>query len=966
MRRMTIFGNLPSGRTFLAGFLIGILPLTSAPEMAIALPHGGVIIKGKATLSYSTNRLYVAQGTKNASYEWTSYNVKSGQFVYYALPTSESTALNFILSATPSSIQGIVKSNGILYFMNPNGLIFGSGSVVSGAGVMAFGVKTPWGTPTGSILNLGKILVQAGGSVILVGTSVVNSGTILVPGGTVVLASGTTVVPVFSTGSSSFSVATTGSGTVDDSGIISAETVGGRSGSILLKSGMDSGMTHLASTAVLDASAPNGGNGGSIETSGSRVDVADGAVVTTGARVGITGIWTLDPSSFYIGKNSGSANSTSGNVIGYEDISGSALGTDLGSNNVVIDSTQGAQGALGNIYVNDPVSWNSGNSLTLNAVKNIELNNAISNSGTGNIALHADDMAIGGGATDTAGSGVPSGVGVVAINTGGSVGTGGALSIFTNPTNFGVALTDPGTAGGNYSNSGSGTVTAYDLLSSSSDLYWIDQNQTTQVLSNNYALNTNIAFPTVTSGTLSGADLAQATFATEKNLNTTSYTQGSSTNSSWLRFGSSSANYSGDFDGQGYTLSNLTIYDGIHSSVGFFGIASSTSTIENVGTVGGSFVSNKAGSNDGGLAGVILGTADDTFSTGTVTGDYNGGGLAGESNAMIEYSYATGNVTGGAGGSAGGLVGYSPTGTIQFSYATGDVSNATHSGGLVGLNGHAILYSYSTGSASAGSYNGGFVGQDIGGTYTSDFWDTSTSGLSTAQQGGSLTGVTGLSTAQFGTSPNFTGWTTTHSSGFNSWSGGAFTYSASTDPWYMGSVTTGGSTISAPILLAVMPADTVTANNVVSSYTGTPYSGGNGVTQSLTFGGTALSISGLSYSGSSQGAVNDGTYALVPGGLSVPAPTSQDSVGSVSYVEGFLTISGGSSGGGTNSTLQSVPVYQTVFPPFGPIATLKNSPQEGGNLPDIFYSSAYGSSFEVQEVVLPTDNGIIDIREVKK
>ncbi|EQD76063.1 filamentous hemeagglutinin family protein, partial [mine drainage metagenome] len=52
-------------------------------------------------------------------------------------------------------IDGKVSSNGILEFMNPNGLIFGSGSVVSAAGVMAFGSATPWGNPTGPVSNAG-------------------------------------------------------------------------------------------------------------------------------------------------------------------------------------------------------------------------------------------------------------------------------------------------------------------------------------------------------------------------------------------------------------------------------------------------------------------------------------------------------------------------------------------------------------------------------------------------------------------------------------------------------------------------------------------------------------------------------------------------------------------------------------------------------------------------------------------
>ncbi|EQD76062.1 filamentous hemeagglutinin family protein, partial [mine drainage metagenome] len=105
----------------------------------------------------------------------------------------------------------------------------------------------------------------------LVGTSVANSGTITAPGGEVLLAAGTTVTHLATTGVSSLSVATTGGGLVDDSGIVSAETVDGKTGTILLESGMGSGTTTLASTAVLDASAPNGGNGGNITINANTV-----------------------------------------------------------------------------------------------------------------------------------------------------------------------------------------------------------------------------------------------------------------------------------------------------------------------------------------------------------------------------------------------------------------------------------------------------------------------------------------------------------------------------------------------------------------------------------------------------------------------------------------------------------------------------------------------------------------------
>ncbi|EQD75258.1 filamentous hemeagglutinin family protein, partial [mine drainage metagenome] len=185
--------------------------------------------------------------------------------------------------------------------MNPNGLIFGSGSVVSASGVMAFAAATPWGKPTGTVTNAGVLTATGNGTVALVGTSVSNSGTISAPGGEVILAAGESVTPIATTGATSVSVVTTGGGTVDDSGIVSAETLNGKTGTILLQSGMGSGTTTLESTAVLDASAPMAANGGSITVNGYKVVLDETAPLDVSAPYGTPGTITIDPTTLDIG-----------------------------------------------------------------------------------------------------------------------------------------------------------------------------------------------------------------------------------------------------------------------------------------------------------------------------------------------------------------------------------------------------------------------------------------------------------------------------------------------------------------------------------------------------------------------------------------------------------------------------------------------------------------------------------------
>ena len=174
----------------------------------------------------------------------------------------------------------------------------------------------------------------------------------------------------------------------------------------------------------------------------------------------------------------------------------------------------------------------------------------------------------------------------------------------------------------------------------------------------------------------------------------------------------------------------------------------------------------------GGLVGVNGGTVSASYATGSVSGGdgaYNIGGLVGLNNGTVAYSYATGSVSGGSGAyDIGGLAGANG-GTVEYAYATGAVSGGIDAGtigGLVGNNGGLISVTYATGSVSGGdgaSTIGGLVGlNDIPGTVSSSFWDTTTSGTSTGISMNKGAGdATGKTTALMRTKSTFTdaGWT---------------------------------------------------------------------------------------------------------------------------------------------------------------------------------------------------------------
>ena len=187
---------------------------------------------------------------------------------------------------------------------------------------------------------------------------------------------------------------------INHTGITEARTLAtGEQGEIVLLGDFENDRIEVAGT--LDAGAPNGGDGGFIETSAAKVKIADDLNVTTRAVEGATGEWLIDPVDFTIAASGG-------------DIAGAALAMILGTSDVTIHTDTGtdsftdqygASGTAGDIHVNDTVTW-SANTLTLNAYNNIEVNanldaTGVDGTGTGSLALEYGQGAEAEGNTST-------------------------------------------------------------------------------------------------------------------------------------------------------------------------------------------------------------------------------------------------------------------------------------------------------------------------------------------------------------------------------------------------------------------------------------------------------------------------------------------------------------------------------------------------------------------------------------
>jgi len=199
--------------------------------------------------------------------------------------------------------------------------------------------------------------------------------------------------------------------------------------------------------------------------------------------------------------------------------------------------------------------------------------------------------------------------------------------------------------------------------------------------------------------------------------------------------------FSGVFDGNGHTISGLTV-ESQSRCVGLFRGLSGPGQIQNVGVVDVNvvvdveirFPEHGIGPMDGPVVGALVafnsgGTVIGCYCTGTISGGLWVGGLVGYNDGAITRCFSNGSVrSGGQYGSVGGLVGTNNYGTVTQCYSTGTVNGDSPAGGLVGS---------------------GYPG-DV----TACFWDIQTSGQATSAGG------TGKTTAEMQTAETFldAGW----------------------------------------------------------------------------------------------------------------------------------------------------------------------------------------------------------------
>jgi len=173
------------------------------PLAAAANPTGGTVTSGSATISSAGSTTTVTTGTNGTVINWTSFSIGAGETTRINQPSAASATLNRVTGPSSSSINGSLQSNGQVFLVNPNGIVFGSTASVNVAGFVAStldiadadflsgNLRFTASGSTGSVVTGGGIV--AADYVALIGAAVSLSGTINAGPGGIVVAAGAPV-----------------------------------------------------------------------------------------------------------------------------------------------------------------------------------------------------------------------------------------------------------------------------------------------------------------------------------------------------------------------------------------------------------------------------------------------------------------------------------------------------------------------------------------------------------------------------------------------------------------------------------------------------------------------------------------------------------------------------------------------------------------------------------------------------
>ncbi len=730
-----------------------------------ALPTGESIVSGSASFNRSiSNRLIVNQTSDQLISNWNSFDIGSNARVSFVQPDSNSVALNRITSSSPTEILGSLNANGQLFIVNPNGIVFGTGSEVRAASVVAsaFGINDKDfnagnylfkrdNNSTGQIINLGYIKAS-NGVVALLASNIINGGSIVAAGGDIALLNAEQIR--ITGASATVTQAASVQGSIQSSGRLQAIKVASAGGRVVLQAGQADSESSISLSGDIKAV-------DSLSASASRIDIGklnsnqDSSLTATTTTVHDVFNLTGDTSQL--------------DIRGAYTLSGSAAKINLrgavpafrvnGVDYVVIDNIAQLQAinhdaaalaghyVLGsNINAAATASWNSGAGFQPIGSSSAAFNGVLDGLGHTVNALRirrpAESVALIGTAQDAA---------------------------ISNINLRNVSLSGRAAAGLVFSS----TDSVVDNSSAMGNIYIRQPDGDSQFIS--------AGLVAINDGTVSNSHAAVRFSSKIASLDQSNVFTGGlvGLNKGSIQHSDATGVVSGFFNVGGLV--------GINS--GFISDSNATASVEgssayigglvgsNSGSISNSYATGNVGNqgnnmDSGGLVGRNDGSVSNSHATGDVSGYLHIGGLIGYSytdaalgsSNVVSKSYATGQVRGTY--HTGGLIGEGNAVNISNSYASGIVQGSQYAGGLVGwLHDASVSNSYARGSVTGGYAVGGLFGRAENNTLNNSYWDKNSTGQAEAiglvpigMNNPTVNNLQGFSSSQMKQLSSYTGW----------------------------------------------------------------------------------------------------------------------------------------------------------------------------------------------------------------
>jgi filamentous hemagglutinin family protein len=481
----------PESKVMKVNYLAGVVASLCAPAALAALPVGAQVAAGSASFSQSGNQLTITN-TPGAIINWRQFNIGSGEAVRFVQQSASSAVLNRVVGADPSQILGTLSSNGRVFLINPNGILFGQGAKIDVAGLVASSLnitdadfaagrmRFSGSGASGAVANQGEIATATGGQVWLFAPNVSNSGIVTAPGGDVVLAAGHTVA-VADAGSPDVRIAITAPA---DGKAVNLGQLVAKSGAIgiygvnVVQGGTldadaavvgENGRIYLKATASLTATAGSvtRADGGDITlTSGELTAVETGASVR--ADDGRIRLWS-DKDTFANGsfRARNGFIETSGQYVDVAGIGIDAIGGHwlIDPGDVIIAGTGTNCSAGGTCAVSGALTYIDAATIAtaLNAGTSVTVDTAAGSGGSGDIAVNAAITKSAGAGSATLTLNADRNLGVYA-NIGSS---SGALDVVLSANRTVASVTSGVTISGNVSTNGGGFTASASNISSS-------------------------------------------------------------------------------------------------------------------------------------------------------------------------------------------------------------------------------------------------------------------------------------------------------------------------------------------------------------------------------------------------------------------------------------------------------------------------------------------------------------------